>query len=222
MSGPMSEDELDQVVTNIELLELQASALPPETAPNSGPQPEPEAEGGRFAFPRHILKQSDFFRDMLTSTHIGGGGEGTEINPIVPDSISQVTKFQIESFYRVVDHRGFQGQLVLSQPQWFAALKLATAWNFDQVRQFIIQELDFVAVDPFDRIRIADECRVPEWLRPALARLCARKSDLTAAEGRALGYERFAAICRIREMEKLGSSPEKNRAHECCNSKCPR
>lgn len=108
--------------------------------------------------------------------------------------------------------RGFQGQLVLSQPEWVAALKLATAWNFDGVCQFIIQELDFAATDPFDRIRIADECRVPEWLHPALARICARVSPLTAMEGRALGFERFAAVCRIREMQNLGRGQEENRA----------
>ncbi|KAG8967802.1 hypothetical protein FRC05_001898 [Tulasnella sp. 425] len=64
-----------------------------------------QAEGSRFSFPRHILEQSDFFRDMLNSTHLGCESEGTESNPIVLDTISQVTKFQVESFYRVIDHR---------------------------------------------------------------------------------------------------------------------
>lgn len=42
---------------------------------------------------------------MLNSTHLGCESEGTENNPIALDTISQVTKFQVESFYRVIDHR---------------------------------------------------------------------------------------------------------------------
>lgn len=64
-----------------------------------------QAEGARFSFPHRILEQSDFFRDMLASTHLGCQSEGTENNPIILDTISQVTKFQVESFYRVIDHR---------------------------------------------------------------------------------------------------------------------
>ncbi|KAG8924421.1 hypothetical protein FRC01_011540 [Tulasnella sp. 417] len=119
MSDPNSEGEFNHIVVNTGFLDLRPPETPPPgTPPGSRSLPEPKArsptpcpqeskgssivvievEGARFAFPRHILKQSDFFRDMLTSTHIGGEGEGTESNPIVLDSISQVTKFQVQTF----------------------------------------------------------------------------------------------------------------------------
>ncbi|KAG8956042.1 hypothetical protein FRC00_005196 [Tulasnella sp. 408] len=53
--------------------------------------------------------------------------------------------------------------------------------------------------DPEIAFELADECNVKEWLHPAYARLCARRAPLTAKEGQILGFERFAALCRIRE-----------------------
>ncbi|KAG8944122.1 hypothetical protein FRC04_002160 [Tulasnella sp. 424] len=83
---------------------------PPFTRQTQEPLSEPTAQSPRAHSSESntssmIVIQSDFFRDMLNSTHLGCESEGTESNPIVLDTISQVTKFQVESFYRVIDHR---------------------------------------------------------------------------------------------------------------------
>lgn len=42
-------------------------------------------------------------------------------------------------------------------------------------------------------------CAVPQWVRPAYDAICRRPESLSPDEGRRLGWDRYAAICRIRE-----------------------
>lgn len=56
-----------------------------------------------------------------------------------------------------------------------------------------------MAKDPFDRIQIADDYGLTDWLYPAYAKLCARDASLTFEEGRRIGFERFAVLVKIRE-----------------------
>lgn len=125
----------------------------------------------------------------------------------------------------------------LSLQQWSDALHLASSWGFEQLRVFIIQNIDSLAQDPLSRIRMADECSIKEWLHPAYAKLCARKAPLTAEEGRILGIERYTALWRIREEDlkatadrSLWDGPKSPRAERTtgsvdavvikCKSKC--
>ncbi|KAG8944114.1 hypothetical protein FRC04_002152 [Tulasnella sp. 424] len=81
-----------------------------------------------------------------------------------------------------ISGRRFDPQPNLSLKQWSEALHLATSWGFEHLRTYIIQILDSLAQDPLDRIQIADECGLTEWLHPAYAKLCARDAPLTAEE----------------------------------------
>ncbi|KAG8944117.1 hypothetical protein FRC04_002155 [Tulasnella sp. 424] len=67
--------------------------------------------------------------------------------------------------------------------------------------------MDSIAQDPLDRIQLADQCGLSEWLYPAYAKLCARDASLTAEEGRRLGFERYAALSRIREDDFKAIKP---------------
>lgn len=87
----------------------------------------------------------------------------------------------------------------LTLQEWSEAFHIATLWGFEQLRAYIIKTTDSIAQDPMDRIQLADQCGLTEWLHPAYAKLCARDTSLTAEEGRRLGFERFAALSRIRE-----------------------
>ncbi|KAG8967799.1 hypothetical protein FRC05_001895 [Tulasnella sp. 425] len=83
--------------------------------------------------------------------------------------------------------------------EWLEAFEIATLWGFEQLRAYIIKTMDSIAQDPSERILVADQCGLTEWLYPAYAKLCARDASLTAEEGRRLGFERLAALSRIRE-----------------------
>lgn len=83
--------------------------------------------------------------------------------------------------------------------EWLEAFQIATLWGFEQLRVYIIKTMDSIVQDPLDRIQLADQYGLTEWLYPAYAKLCARDASLTAEEGRRLGFERLAALSRIRE-----------------------
>ncbi|KAG8921499.1 hypothetical protein FRC01_000224, partial [Tulasnella sp. 417] len=83
--------------------------------------------------------------------------------------------------------------------EWSESLQLATLWRFEQLRAYIIKNMDSMTRDPFTRIQIADAYGLTDWLHPAYAKLCARDASLTFEEGRRIGFERFAALVKIRE-----------------------
>lgn len=106
--------------------------------------------------------------------------------------------------------RRFDAEPTFPVKQWSEALQLATTWGFVTLRKFIIEHLDSLLKDPLGRIELADQCDVKEWLHPAYAKLCAQGTPLTVKEGRVLGLERFAALCRIREEGmKRGGYPSR-------------
>ncbi|KAG8944116.1 hypothetical protein FRC04_002154 [Tulasnella sp. 424] len=199
-----------------------------------------EVEGVLFGLPRSQVMASEVFRDMLNDEHLGSPREGTEENPIRMEKISQVSLSQVKAFHKVMNCRSvfcsgiaefwstmlihlgngsgrrFDAEPTLSVKQWSEALQLATKWGFKTLRKFIIEHLDSLLNEPLSRIELADQCNVKEWLHPAYAKLCAQETPLTVNEGKVLGLERFAALCRIREEElksggyRGGSRSEKN------------
>ena len=97
-------------------------------------------------------------------------------------------------------------------PESLGALKLATEWSFDNVRDYAINQIEQQCHgrNAFARLAIADGFNVEEWKLPAYVAICKRKESLTAKEGRQLGFERFSALCRIRE--KLAARKNSERA----------
>ncbi|KAG9015659.1 hypothetical protein FRB90_004579 [Tulasnella sp. 427] len=180
-----------------------------------------------FGLPQSQIMNSEFFRDMLSSAHIGSPNEGTIGNPIALDS---VTLAQVTSFCRLLECRCFEPKPDLSGREWSEALYLATAWGFKNIRSYAIQTLDSITVDPLESITIAERCEVPKWLRPAYLKLCLREGPVTAEEGERLGIKHYAALVRVREIElreQLKTAEGKSNQGsggcqgECCRPKPP-
>lgn len=96
----------------------------------------------------------------------------------------------------------------LTLSQWAAVLHLSTEWSFDRIRQRAIDLFDAPAFadqqDALDRLDLAFQCHVPQWVLPAYDALCRRVEPLSAEEGPRLGWTRFAALCRLREWLARG------------------
>ncbi|KAG8944119.1 hypothetical protein FRC04_002157 [Tulasnella sp. 424] len=158
-----------------------------------------QIDGVTFGLPRSKVQASGFFRALLEIADKSSRGEGTQSNPINLNKFCKVTLPQVKAFHKILNDRRFEAIPELSEQQWIDALRLATLWDFECIRAYIIKNLKNTISDPLYCIQIADECDIKEWLRPAYARLCARRAPLTASEGQILGLERFAALARIRE-----------------------
>lgn len=85
-------------------------------------------------------------------------------------------------------------------------MKVSSQWSFPAIRAFVIDIFEdrFKDRDPFLRLETALQCDVSQWVLPAYDEISRRTQPLTANEGRQLGWERFAAICNVRERLAKG------------------
>ncbi|KAG9043076.1 hypothetical protein FS837_010060 [Tulasnella sp. UAMH 9824] len=156
-------------------------------------------EDSLFQIPTRLLRESQYFSDMMDESHIGSEGEGkSDENPIC---LGGITAFEMESFLDAHDARFLSGDPMLEFKQWAAALHLSTMWNFETLRKDIITHVNKTIsnANPLDRIDASLKCKVEEWLHPAYRVLCERDTGLTNEEAEHLGLGRAAAIWRIRE-----------------------
>lgn len=213
------------------------SDIPPPDAVVQGPVRHPKhyivdhlvfaVENYYYRIPVRTLRQSQYFQDMLDAEHTGDNVEGqSDEHPIV---LIGITSFEIDSLLEVLNAPLIGGELVFTYEQWTAALHLATMWAFEDVRSYVINKLDaqLKTTNLFERIRIADKCRVEKWLHSAYKALCDREEPLSAAEGEFLGFQRMAAICRIREKcssrrcDDCYNCHRSNSTHPCANRERP-
>ncbi|KAG8880651.1 hypothetical protein FRB98_004965 [Tulasnella sp. 332] len=159
-------------------------------------------QGSLFRVSRRILERdSRYFEELLRSNQVLGDRKTgmTDENPIILDDVEIE---EMNDFLTFLHEPPFQTNLDHIQiRQWAAILKLATLWSFDSTRALAITIFDtrFPDEDCFDRLERSLACGVPKWVRPAYDAICRRPESLSADEGRRLGWERYAAICRIRE-----------------------
>ncbi|KAG8869222.1 hypothetical protein FRB97_001467 [Tulasnella sp. 331] len=159
-------------------------------------------QGSLFRVSRRLLKRdSQYFEEFLRSNQaLGDGRTGrSDAQPITLDGV-QVE--EMSDFLTFLHEPPFQTNFDhINIHQWAAILKLATLWSFNATRAYAISVFDnrFPEENCFDRLERAFACAVPKWVRPAYDDICRRPESLSANEGRRLGWERYAVICRIRE-----------------------
>lgn len=76
-------------------------------------------------------------------------------------------------------------------------LALSTKWTFDSLRALAITRLEHIA-SPIDRIVLAKQYSINEWLMPAYIELAKRPASLTLAENQRLGMETVTLLANVR------------------------
>ncbi|KAG8867006.1 hypothetical protein FRB97_003598, partial [Tulasnella sp. 331] len=165
-------------------------------------------QGTLFRVSRRLLMQdSQYFEDLLMSNQAFENGQ-TGMNDAHPIILDGVQVEEMSDFLAFLYKPPFQTNFdLLEIHQWAAILKLATLWSFSATRSFAISIFDtkLAGEDSLDRLERAFACAVPKWVRPAYDAICRRRESLSADEGRRLGWERYAAICCIREDMARGT-----------------
>jgi len=101
---------------------------------------------------------------------------------------------RLPSNFRLID-----GPPVMTPEQLEAVLRLSTMWAFDTIRRFAIQQLECALLPPLARIELARKYSIDDWLVPAYAELCQRKSFIEWEEAENLGLQKFFALAHIRD-----------------------
>ncbi|KAI0027574.1 hypothetical protein K488DRAFT_26092, partial [Vararia minispora EC-137] len=68
---------------------------------------------------------------------------------------------------------------------WIVVLRLATRWSLPSFRATALDALDD-ALSPLDKLVLARELDISEWLLPSFIALCTQKEFLTLAEAERL------------------------------------
>ena len=103
---------------------------------------------------------------------------------------------------------GRNPDLNLSQHQWTSVLKLSTMWEFDGPRNAAIRHLDSLAeppIDPIDKVVLAMQYEIKEWLLPALLKLAQRPEPISIEEGYRIGFETTVKLASVREKVSMST-----------------
>ncbi|KAJ1311402.1 hypothetical protein OPQ81_009892 [Rhizoctonia solani] len=83
-----------------------------------------------------------------------------------------------------------------------SALRIASTYDYPDLRNFAINELEKCSLPAISQIMLSDEFFLPHWEKPAFVDLCYRTEPITSSEAQTLGIERFTEIARIREVRQ--------------------
>jgi hypothetical protein len=73
---------------------------------------------------------------------------------------------------------------------WIIILDLATRWEFKDVRELAITQLDGMKFDAVDKLEVMKKYNIDsQWGYSAIVELCSRTNPLTIEEGGKLGIE---------------------------------
>jgi hypothetical protein len=103
----------------------------------------------------------------------------------------------------------------LSKAEWTSVLKLSTKWFFNDLRELAISQLSSIWISPIDRICLAKEYRVYDWLLRGyeqvvydLVSIHGSLKGLSAREGGRIGMEVALELSgiAIRQLRKGGGA----------------
>ncbi|KAI0654482.1 hypothetical protein C8Q70DRAFT_521812 [Cubamyces menziesii] len=82
--------------------------------------------------------------------------------------------------------------------EWTSVLRISHRYEFDEYCKLAVQRLETLAT-PIDRILLAREYDIPNWLENAYYDLCVREDSLTYDEGVRLGMADVILIAELRQ-----------------------
>ncbi|TDL18868.1 hypothetical protein BD410DRAFT_774612 [Rickenella mellea] len=159
-------------------------------------------DGKLFKVPRIFFEeQSTVFRDWFM---LPPGGENSEI---IPEGTSDKQPIRLEGVKKD-DFAAFLKLLIplkpwetvdLQKKELIAALALSTMWEFKQIREVAILQLERLLSDVVERIILGQKYDVGAWILPAYTELAKRLLPPTVEEASRLGMEFTFKMIQARE-----------------------
>ncbi|KAG9119744.1 hypothetical protein FRC07_005078 [Ceratobasidium sp. 392] len=160
-----------------------------------------QIEDTLFNVHKYQLMKSETFSDMF-STAKGDTEEGS--SPDKPIVLEGVTASDFECLMKVLYASHFTThQLAPDASLIIPAFRLANKWNFEDLRTHLLP-LAAKASGDIDRIILARECGIEEWLVPAHTGLCQRMEPFTTEEAVKLGIHSLLLVYRFMQRQRTG------------------
>ncbi|KAG8774816.1 hypothetical protein FRC12_001799 [Ceratobasidium sp. 428] len=166
-----------------------------------------QVETTLFKVHRYQLMKSEVFTDMF-QTAKGDTNEGS--SPESPITLEGISASDFESLLDVLYASKFSSTQATPGPEVIIpALRLSHKWNFEDLyNNLVLFAQD--KLDDIDKVVLARECGIKQWLEPAHTKLCQRREPFTTDEAAKLGLDSLLLILRIRDeshTSALGPEP---------------
>ncbi|KAL1712972.1 hypothetical protein EV715DRAFT_277635 [Schizophyllum commune] len=145
-------------------------------------------DGTMYNVLRHFFEQSSSF----VEEHLSAGDvDVVELKGVSRADFDRFLSYMFPSSLGKCD--------MTTSEEWLSILRLADKWRFTDLRAHALEMLKSTA-SPIDRILIAREFDLPDWLLPAFIDLCRAPDPPSEAEAEHLGLSALVKIGRVREM----------------------
>ncbi|KDN49513.1 hypothetical protein RSAG8_02215, partial [Rhizoctonia solani AG-8 WAC10335] len=104
-----------------------------------------------------------------------------------------------------------KGPFEFDAPILISSLRIATAYEYPELRKFSIDRLYASSLSAIQRIQLAREFDLTAWDESAFRELATREEPITQEEARELGVEKLEEIAKAREDEKRKKGAEDER-----------
>ncbi|KAI0698309.1 hypothetical protein C8T65DRAFT_742883 [Cerioporus squamosus] len=136
---------------------------------------------------------------------VGGATEGLDDdNPLHFSGISAV---DFERLLWILYPANYGAWKACTLEEWTSVLSLATRWEFNDVRDLAIRQLQVLEdISSIDKVVLAREYDINDhWVLSAYTALCERPEPLSIPEAARLGLETSMRIAQLREQLRAGS-----------------
>ncbi|KIK41699.1 hypothetical protein CY34DRAFT_805791 [Suillus luteus UH-Slu-Lm8-n1] len=147
-----------------------------------------------------FYRESLVWRQMLDAP-TDGGDHGTTDAPS-PFTLDDVKSEDFERFLWVIYNPQYS---IYDAPieTWLSILNLAHRWNFCNIKELAIRELEKLDIEPIEKIVAYHEYKINKTLLlPAYIAMCKREKPLSLTEGMSLGMETVLRLADARERAR--------------------
>ncbi|OBZ75083.1 hypothetical protein A0H81_05027 [Grifola frondosa] len=122
-------------------------------------------DGVLFKVPRRNFEEnSEVFWTMYTLPPVAGVPDGSDDEH--PLLLERISAEDFRCLLRIMFAPKYSDNQELSLDEWTAVLRLASMWQFTQIRDLVIDVLDQSISEPISRIMLARKYSITEWLIP--------------------------------------------------------
>ncbi|KAG2033096.1 hypothetical protein BDR03DRAFT_1002257 [Suillus americanus] len=151
-------------------------------------------QGTLFCVHRHFFeRESQFFAKEFAKAPKEGTSDSTAFR------LDKVSATDFANFLWVWYSRSYRLDSK-SKDHWLTILDLSTTWQFPEMKQLAVDELQKLEIEPIEKITTYDRYNIDKsLLLPAYKLLCKRASRMSAEEGERLKMPTILGIHEARE-----------------------
>ncbi|CCO27235.1 hypothetical protein BN14_01271 [Rhizoctonia solani AG-1 IB] len=116
-----------------------------------------------------------------------------------------------KNMFKILYASLIKGPFEFDAPTLVSSLRLATSYEYPELRKFSVDRLESANLSAIQRIELAREFDLSGWDERAFQELVERSEPITKDEAKVIGFERFEELARARENEKIKKGMEDER-----------